>query len=141
MRLSSNNDISKRIGISVRYDSDRQLVYKYIYTLKELRNAIAHNDVVFDTRFRRYDPTKAMKRCLESEVGLPYVNFKTIGDYIILMVYYMKKLEVSKTEIKAFIREFEKITIEYRNSVKPEVYAKVIHPDLSSRMETLKNFL
>ena len=82
-----------------------------------------------------------MKQCLKIEVGLPYVNFKTIGDYIILMCYYMKLLRVSKTEIKLFIREFEKITEKYRQSVNSDVAAMVIHPDLNSRMNILKNYI
>jgi abortive infection bacteriophage resistance protein len=135
------DDISKRLGLNVSCDTNRELIYKYIYTLKDLRNAIAHNAVVFDTRFRNIDPTPAMKQCLKLEIGLPYVNFKTVGDYIILMCYYMKMLKISKTEIKAFIREFEKITDNYRISVRPEVAAIVIHSDLSSRMNILKNYI
>lgn len=135
------DDISKRLGFNVSCDTDRQLIYRYIYTLKDLRNAIAHNAVVFDTRFREFDPDSAMRKCLKFEIGLPYVNFKTIGDYIILMCYYMKLLKVSKTEIKAFIREFEKITNHYRQTVNPSVEAIVIHPDLMARMNILKNFI
>ena len=135
------DDISKRLGINVASDTNRQLIYKYIYTLTDLRNAIAHNSVVFDTRFRNIDPTSAMKQCLKIEIGLPYVNFKTIGDYVILMCYYMKLLQVPKTEIKAFIREFERITEDYRKSVNANVASIVIHPDLASRMNLLKNFL
>ena len=82
-----------------------------------------------------------MKRCLEQEIGLPYVNFKSVGDYIILMCYYMKLLGTTKTEIKAFIREFEKITNEYRNSVDSSVADIVIRTDLSARMTALKNFI
>lgn len=135
------DDISHRLGINVSCDTDRQLIYKYIYTLKDLRNAIAHNAVVFDTRFRNIDPTSAMKQCLMLEIGLPYINFKTIGDYVILMCYYMKLLQVSKTELKAFIRDYEKITQEYRDAVNASVAAIVIHPDLVSRMNSLKNAL
>ena len=115
------------------------IVYKYIYALKDLRNAVAHNAVVFDTRFRNFDPSSAMKECLKKEFCLPYVNFKTIGDYIILVCYYLKMLKVPKKEVKAFIREFEKITETYRATVNPAVAAIVIHPDLPSRMEILKN--
>ncbi len=135
------DDISRRLGLNLSADTGRQLVYKYIYTLKDLRNAIAHNSVIFDTRFRNIDPTRAMKRCLEQEIGLPYVNFKSVGDYIILMCYYMKLLGATKTEIKAFIREFEKITNEYRNSVDSSVADIVIRTDLSARMTALKNFI
>lgn len=63
------DDISKRLGLTVSCDTNRQLIYKYIYTLKDLRNAIAHNAVVFDTRFRNIDPTNAMKQCLKLEIA------------------------------------------------------------------------
>lgn len=65
----------------------------------------------------------------------------TMGDYVILMCYYLKLLHMSKTEIKAFVREFERITTDYKTSVNPSVAAVVIHPDLQGRMETLKNFV
>jgi abortive infection bacteriophage resistance protein len=135
------DDISKRLGLNLSCDTNRELIYKYIYTLKDLRNAIAHNAVVFDTRFSNIDPTNAMKQCLKLEIGLPYVNFKTIGDYIILVCYYMKLLKLSKTEIKTFIREFEKITDNYKHLVSTNVASIVIHPDLSSRMDILKKYI
>ena len=135
------DDISKRIGLNLAYDTDRKLLYKYIYTLKDLRNAIAHNAVVFDTRFRNIDPTPAMRQCLINEIGVNYINFKTIGDYIILMCYYMKLLHMPKTDIKAFIRDFERVTDDYRLAVNPSVASIVIHPDIHSRMTVLKNFI
>ena len=135
------NDISRRLGLNVSADTNRQLVYKYIYTLKDLRNAVAHNSVVYDTRFRNIDPSRAMKRCLEQEIGFPYVNFKTIGDYVILMSYYLKLLGISRTEIRSFIRDFEKINEDYRNSVNPYVANMVIRQDLSSRMSILKAYI
>lgn len=78
---------------------------------------------------------------MENEIGVPYVNFKTIGDYVLLMCYYLKLLHVSKTEIKGFIREFERITNEYVKSVNTGVSAIVVHPDLEGRMGALKNFI
>ena len=67
------------------------------------------------------------------------MNFNTIVDCIILICYYLKLLKVSKTEIKAFIREFEKIRKEYENSVNSGVSSITILPDLTSRMTILKN--
>lgn len=141
LTYNMRDSISHSIGINVSSDTYRELVYKYIYTLKDLRNAIAHNDVVFDTRFSRIEPTRAMRACLQQEIGLPYVNFKSIGDYVILICYYLKLFKVSKIELKAFIREFETITNEYKSSVSLGVSTIVIHPDLVSRMNTLKKFI
>lgn len=141
LTFDCREDISNKLGISLRRDTDRELVYNYLYAMKDLRNAVAHNDVVFDTRFRKQDPTPAMTSTLEAEIGLPYVNFKTIGDYLILTCYYLKLLKVQKTEINAFIREFEKITDEYRTAVNPAVASMVIHPDLAGRITILKNYV
>ena len=80
-----------------------------------------------------------MKQCLILEMGLPYINFKTIGDYIILICYFLELLKVSKTEIKAFIREFEKMTKEYEEQVSSDVATITAHPDLFSRIKILKN--
>ncbi len=139
--LETRRAISQKIGIDLRMDTNCELVHKYLYTLKDLRNAIAHNAVVFDTRFRNIDPTRAMKETLKAEVKLPYVNFKTIGDYLILTCYFLKILYCGKLEIRAFIRGFERITEEYRTSVNPNVANMVIHPDLCSRLSILKAFI
>ena len=133
--------ITHKIGFHVAGDTNRELVYKYLFALKDLRNAIAHNAVVFDTRFRNIDPTPAMKYCLKQEIGLPYVNFKTIVDYVILIGYYLTLLKVPKVEIKSFVREFERITDNYIKSVNPQVTSIVIHPDMSVKLTALKNFI
>lgn len=134
--------LSKKLGLNVvATDTNRELIYNYIYAIKDLRNAIAHNSVIFDTRFRKIEPTPAMKTCLKQEFSLPYINFKTIGDYLFLVCYYLKILKVSKTEIKAFIRDFERITQNYKNSVSTQVSSMVIHPDLLARIDIVKNSL
>ena len=135
------DDISRHLGLNLSADTNRELIYKYMYTLKDLRNAIAHNAVVFDTRFRNIDPSRAMKQCLMIEIGLPYINFKTLGDYVILICYYMHLLHLPKTEIKAFIREFERIIDNYKTQVSPAVSSIVLHPDLQSRLTILKNYI
>ena len=56
----------------------------------------------------------------------------------ILVCYCLKLLKVTKTEIKLFVREFEKITKEYEKMVNAEVTSVTIHSDLNLRMEILK---
>lgn len=141
LTIDTRKAISTKLGINLQRDTDCELIYNYLYTMKDLRNAVAHNDVVFDTRFRKVDPTPAMTSTLEAEMGLPYINFKTIGDYVILTCYYLKLLKVSKTEINAFIRDFERITDDYRQSVNSTVAGMVIHPDQNSRISILKNYV
>ena len=142
LKISTRESISKAIGIDdIAIDSNRELIYKYVYTIKDLRNAVAHNDVIFDTRFRKIDPSPAMKAFLKQKLSLPYVNFKTLGDYLFLVCFYLKVLCVTKTEIKAFIREFQKIIFNYKNCVSQQVYDIVIHPDLESRINRVMSII
>lgn len=141
LTYDTRDKLSQDLGFNLASDTNRELVYRYMYTLKSLRNAIAHNSVVFDTRFSDFKPSKAMKQCLMQDIGLSYMNFNTIGDYVILMCYYLKCLKVSKREIKSFIREFENITKAYESYVNLSVSKKVIHPDQAARMNLLKNFI
>lgn len=133
--------ISKQIGFNLACDTNRELIYKYIYTIKDIRNAIAHNSVIFDTRFRKIDSSKAMQRCIEQEINLPYINFKTIDDYLILVCYYLKKLKVPSDEIFKFIEDFEDITQKYINSINKNVAAIVIHTDRQQKLNILKKFI
>lgn len=142
LNFTTRDAISKAIGLDdIAIDTNRELIYKYIYTIKDLRNAIAHNAVVFDTRFKKMDPSPAMRTYLQQNLSLSYVNFKTIGDYLFLVCYYLKLLGVAKTEIKAFLRDFQRIISDYKNSVSEQVYSMVIHTDLVSRVETVKRII
>ena len=133
--------ISKKLNLNIGSDTNRELIYKFLYALKDIRNAIAHNAVVFDTRFRKIEPTKSMKRCLEQEFNLNYINFKTIDDYVILVAYYLKILGISKKEIKIFINEFERITEGYVKAVNINVSSVVVHSKIKERMEILRQHI
>lgn len=141
LTMDMREKISREIGINLSSDTNRELIYKYVYIFKDLRNAIAHNDVVYDTRFSRMDVSRPMKQCLILETKLPYVNFKTIGDYIVLICYYLKLLKVPKSEIQEFVQSFEYFTKVYKDNVNDNVSNATLHPDLTTRIQILKNFI
>lgn len=133
--------ISKNIGLNLSVDTNRVLLSKYIYTLKDLRNAIAHNDVVYDGRFRKIDPSNSMKQCLILDMKLPYVNFKDIIDYVALIIYFLKLLHVNKSEMKNFVNSFEMITDEYINSIPNRISAITINKNWKNRVSIIKKFI
>lgn len=141
LNIVTRENISREIGLNLSSDTNRELIYKYVYAIKDLRNAIAHNDVIYDTRFRRIDSSKAMSKCLMNEFKISYANFKTIVDYIILVCYFLKLLHVPKTEIKSLIRDFEKITEEYKNSVNGAIASITVHNDLQIKLRALKSHI
>ena len=135
------DDISRRLNMRTSMDTNREFVYKYIWLLKDLRNAVAHNSVIFDTRFRRFTPKAVLQKHLAQEVGLPFVKFDSIGDYIILITFFLKMLGVTKTELKAFVRSFLQITANYEKDVNPKVAHLTIQHRVRERMAILETFI
>lgn len=139
--FSTRDHITNDLNMTaITLDSNRELIYKYLYVLKDLRNAVAHNAVVFDTRFSKFDASKAMKKCIQQEFGFPNpISFQVVEDYVILICYYLKHLNVSKKEIKTFLNAFLRITDSYVRTVDKSVSNIVIHPDLFNRINMIKN--
>lgn len=140
LTFNTRDRITTDLGMHVSsIDSNRELIYRYLYLLKDLRNAVSHNAVVFDTKFKKFDPSKAMKKCLQQEFNLSQqVDFQTIDDYVIMVCYYLNLLKVSKTEIRAFVREFERITDGYIRTVDATVSKIVVNANLSRKISALK---
>ena len=51
-------------------DSDGKISEYMIYAVKDLRNAVAHNNTIFDTRFQTSTINKRLISLLETEVGI-----------------------------------------------------------------------
>ena len=86
--------ISKSVGIKNSYDGDGKLLPLIVYTLKDLRNAVAHNNTLFDTRFKTGKVNQRIAKCISAETGITNITFDSIADYVILIAYMMKLLEL-----------------------------------------------
>ena len=105
VNLATRINTSKLLGLPTNLDADGQLISFIIYTLRDLRNAVAHNSVVFDTRFKTAKINQRLVSLLESETGIKNIDFKYISSYVILISYVFKKLGLPK-DCKSFIHEY-----------------------------------
>lgn len=133
-------DISEKLGIRPSDDANAMLPQRLIYATKDLRNAIAHNDVIFDTRFRSGNIDKQVGNAISNATGVARLNFETITDYLVLVVYQLKLLHVSKAEIKRTILDFESIAERLRAAIPVSVFNQIIHTDNNAKVVQLKRF-
>lgn len=134
--------ISKSIGLNPASDTDFTLTHTIIYVIKDLRNAIAHNDVIFDTRFRQSKIKNAVPECLMRSTKVKNINFTSITDYIVLVSYLLKIMKVQKTEINKFVLDFESATSNLKSQIgDKEYYSKIVFVDNDMKIEGLKNFI
>lgn len=141
LNQDTRKKISRYLDLDLSGDTNLTLIYQIIYVIKDLRNAVAHNDVVFDTRFRKSNITKPLQVCLTHEVGISYVNFKSLADYVILIAYMLKKFKLPKYEIVALINSFEKCLKELQKDVPNNIYTMIVHPDTTKKLNTLRTYI
>ena len=133
--------ISHLLNLPRNLDADGKLIQYIIFTIKDLRNAIAHNNVVFDTRFNTGSINNRLINCLSSEMGIPNITFTNIDDYIILTTYILRRMLVSKTEIRQFIRDFTNTIEVLRNEIPINIYNQIINTNVRNKLQILDNYI
>lgn len=141
LNFSCRQAISTKIGIRQSDDSNAMMPQRLIYAIKDLRNAIAHNDVVFDTRFRTGSIDKQVSNTISNATNVTGITFETITDYLILVVYLLSILHIPKKEILRLINSFTKCTEKLRKEIPVSVYNQIIRTDNNTKIATLKNFI
>lgn len=117
-------------------DQNGRLIETMVYFLTDLRNAIAHNSVVFDCRFMKSNPPKKIKRFVKEETGIE-AEFKSFDDFIALMVGLLLKLGYSKTEVKRLVRSYVDNAEKLRAKVPIEIYNKILGTETKKKVSTL----
>lgn len=141
MNHSSRIVLLKKLGIDHNDNPDGRIVEQIVFLLKDLRNSVAHNNAVFDGRFRQHAVSNKVKNYLTQETGIENIVFDTIADYIILIAFVMKKCGATKTEIRRFIRDFSVICEELRASVPIQIYSRIIHTDTRNKLRRFETFI
>uniref|UniRef100_UPI004025EAC5 Abi family protein n=1 Tax=Eubacterium sp. TaxID=142586 RepID=UPI004025EAC5 len=141
LNIDTRIKISKSIGIKSSFDSDGRMVQNIVYLLKDLRNSVAHNNTIFDTRFRTHKINNSLKNYISKEININNINFLCIVDYLILIAFVMKLLNCNKTVIYAFIRQFEDACENLRKQVPIHIFSKIVYTDTKRKIAALKKFL
>lgn len=133
--------LSTELKINRSLDPVGSLIGEMIFVLKELRNALAHNNVIFDCRFKARNIDNTLITCLQRDTNITSITFETIIDYIILIVYLSKNLKVNKTELNGFVSTFESITNELREKINIREYSKILYTDTKNKINLLKQYI
>lgn len=130
---SIKKSISKELKLNQSCDTRGILTEKIVYLLKDLRNSLAHNSVIFDCRFKTGNIDNSLIKCLEIDMKICNISFDTIVDYVIIITYLLKNMECSKIELEKFISDFEKSINDFRDNVPSNIYSKVFYTDTRNK--------
>ena len=129
--------ISKNLGFTISKDQNGLLLSLFVYLLKDLRNAIAHNCCIFDNRFKNGNVNHRIIKYLSSELNISDIDFNTLVDYVILVSYLLKICGVNRKEIIKFIKNFQVISNDFCRSVPIYIYGKIVNPNTTNKINQL----
>ena len=135
------SQISKKLGIQSSDDTNAMMPQRLIYATKDLRNAIAHNDVVFDTRFKTGNIDNQVSNAISNVTGVKDISFGTITDYLVLLIYQLKLIGISKNELRRLVSGFTETQERLRSSIPTNVYNQIIHTDNNRKINALKTYI
>lgn len=141
MKKDARIDLSKSINLNTINDTNNIFAAKIIYTLKDLRNSVAHNNIIFDVRFKSCKISNNFKNTIATDTSINNITFESIVDYIILIVYLLKGLGETKTELKRFVNGFMNIIEEFRKNINISYYNKIIPTDTRNKLTNLNIFI
>lgn len=133
--------ISRSVGIHTAFDADGRLLEKIVYTIKDLRNAVAHNDTVFDVRFKTATPSAQIAKLLMRETCVDAIDFSTVADYVVLLAYLMKRLGFPSVSIARLLSGFEDSCEELRGQVPFALYSMIVHTNVREKLRRLRAFV
>lgn len=141
LNYTVRSSVSRELGLHQPSDTDGFLTRKIIFALKELRNAVAHNNVIFDTRFSRSNIDSAVTSSLINETGIQNISFKSITDYMILVVYLLKCVGTACKDMRRLIDDFQNELENFRKQLPYPIYARIVATDTRRKINDLRQFI
>lgn len=140
LKRSVKASIASDLALPSNFDS-AGLLEHLIFVLKDIRNAIAHNSAVYDVRFKRAKINDQLGKMLAAETGVTLIDFQTITDYVVLIVYLLRRMKVSKTECYQVIRRYADALELLRHSLNASDYHKILKTDARKKLGLLRSFV
>lgn len=140
-----NKNVRERIAdsldMNLRYDTDSQLVANALFTIKSLRNATAHNNIVFDARFKDRGTNKNLIHWVETTTGITNVKFDVLSDYIVLIFSMLKHVGYSEKKSNCLLEEYKEALNTLYKSVPLPIYNKIVHTGIQGKLIKIENFI
>lgn len=133
--------ISNALSMNVSYDTNYQLISNALFTVKALRNATAHNNIAFDTRFKDRNANKNVIKWVEQETGINNIMFDYFSDYVALIICLLKHVQYPKRKLIKFLNEYEECINELYQSLPLPIYNKIVATGIQGKLKKLNAYV
>lgn len=133
--------VAKALDMNLRYDTSSQLVANALFTIKSLRNATAHNNIVFDARFKDRGANRNLIYWVETTTGITGIKFDSLSDYMTLIFAMLKHVGYPKIKSIRLLNEYREALNSLYKAVPLPIYSKIVHTGIQGKLLKLENFI
>ena len=142
LNKSMREGILKQIGmLDNSIDTNSNLLSIVLYTLKSLRNSVAHNNIIFDTRFKDRKISPVLKKWVEKETGIHNITLYSLIDYIIIVCCILKRIDFSSNRAKILLQKYKNENQSLQSTVASPIYSQIIQQNVVTKIAGLETYL
>lgn len=132
--------ISKRLGIPQGMNTDGVLLSHIILAVKDLRNAVAHNKVIYDGRYVEFKKRDSLKKLLSQETGIQ-VKCDSLFDDVVLVCFLLKNLGFPLEESRRLVKGIERSLNVLKGKLPNVLYQDVSSSFSVAKVNSLKKYV
>lgn len=133
-------EISKSFGIPKNMNTDGVLLPQVILAIKDLRNAIAHNKVIFDGRYIEFKKRDALKMMLQNQTGIPNIGLDCLIDDVTMICFVMYNLGFPKSQLMKIVSQIEKEISQLKLQL-PNMLFQQVAGKTSMKLPSLRKYI
>lgn len=123
-------------------DLDGKNLKTIIFLINDLRNAVMHNSIIYDCRFKKSNSNKRTNQQISSLTNIPNIDFEGIIDYVILFIVLESKLTTAtKTELRKQLKDFINLKEALHNQIPNNTFNSLFHTDNNLKLNELKEYI
>lgn len=127
--------------LDISIDTNKTLLSSMLYALKALRNSVAHNNIIFDTRFKDRKINTILKKWVEKETSIQNISLYSLIDYIIIVCCILKRVDFSETRATNLLEKYKAENQLLSSKVTPAIYQSLIQQNVSIKIAKLEAYL
>lgn len=122
-------------------DLDAKNLKTIIFLINDLRNAVMHNAVIYDCRFKKSSSNSRTNQQISDLTNIANIDFDNIIDYIILFIVLESKFSSTKTELRKQLRSFINLKEALHSEIPGDTFNLLFHTDNSQKLNDLNIYI
>lgn len=127
--------------LDISIDTNRTLLSEILFTLKALRNSVAHNNIIFDTRFKDRKINTVLKKWVEKETGIQNITLYSLVDYIIIICCLLKRIDFAGMRAQNLLATYKRENQNLQNAVTTSIYNVIMQQSVPTKINLLESYL